>query len=98
MRWSVIQDSELARLHAEQQSKPLKEQWVRSILHSPLFSSSSSLLFSSDLTASVHWCSPQMQALQMRVGMLKMGGFLHAGYDGVVAADQLHQHDYSIAK
>ena len=40
----------------------------------------------------------QSLALKMRVGMLKMGGFLHSGFDAITAADATHNHDYTFAR
>ncbi len=37
-------------------------------------------------------------ALGMRVGMLKMGGFLHSGFDAVMAADSSASHNYIHAR
>lgn len=40
----------------------------------------------------------QTKALTMRVGMLKMGGFLHAGYESVLAADLTSSDNGSVFK
>ena len=34
----------------------------------------------------------------MRVGMLRMGGFLHSGFDAITAADPALNHDYTLAR
>ena len=34
----------------------------------------------------------------MRVGMLKMGGFLHSGFDAVTTASSAQSHDYTHAQ
>jgi len=30
--------------------------------------------------------------------MLKMGGFLHSGFDAITAADATHNHDYTFGR
>lgn len=40
----------------------------------------------------------QEVALRMRVGLLQKGGFLHSGFDAVMAADNSINHDFTYAK
>ena len=40
----------------------------------------------------------QMTGLQKRVGVLKMGGFLHRGFDAIISANIGKDHSFSTAR